>query len=68
MRFTIEQYEKLKEAIVNGVYSVTYGNKTVTYRTIADMLKALELMESELFPDRNPRRRLASVDRGYFKR
>ena len=35
MKFTVEQYQKLKEAIakyaITGVKTVTYGNKTVTY-------------------------------------
>lgn len=67
MTFTVDQYEKLKKAIVNGVQSVTYGDKTVNYRSIADMKEALRIMEAELFPERIPRRRrYAVVDRGYF--
>lgn len=69
MAFTIEQYEQLKKAIVNGVQSVTYGDKTVNYRSIADMKEALRIMESELFPERTPRRRRYAVtDRGYFSK
>ena len=71
MRFTIDQYEKLKEAIVKavttGVKSVTYGDKTVTYLSIDEMKKALQMMEEELFPERFGRHRsYAEVDRGYF--
>ncbi|MDR3133009.1 MAG: hypothetical protein LBU42_03175 [Prevotellaceae bacterium] len=67
MAYIIEQYEALKKAIVNGVQSVSYGDKTVSYRSIADMKEALRIMEGELFPESVPRRRrLASVDRGYF--
>jgi hypothetical protein len=67
MAYTIEQYETLKRAIVNGVQSVTYGDKTVSYRSIADMKEALRIMEGELFPERVPRhRRLVSFDRGFF--
>ena len=73
MKFTIEQYEALKEAIVRavttGVKTVTYGNKTVTYLSIDEMKKALAMMEEELFPERFGRRRkLAVTDRGYFSR
>jgi len=72
MKFTIEQYQALKEAIVRavttGVKTVTYGNKTVTYLSIDEMREALRMMEEELFPERFVRRRkFAEVDRGYFK-
>jgi hypothetical protein len=67
MAYTVEQYETLKRAIVNGVQSVSYGDKTVNYRSIADMKEALRIMEGELFPETVPRRRrLVSIDRGYF--
>lgn len=65
--YTIDQYEALKKAIVNGVQSVSYGDKTVSYRSIADMKEALRIMEGELFPESvSRRRRLASIDRGFF--
>lgn len=68
MAYTLEDYEKLKKAIVNGVQSVNYGDKSVSYRSLAEMKEALRIMESELFPERVPRRRrFASIDRGYFK-
>lgn len=68
MAYTIEDYEKLKKAIVNGVQSVNYGDKSVSYRSLTEMKEALRIMEAELFPERVPRRRrLASIDRGYFK-
>ena len=66
MVFTIEQYRALKAAIVSGVQSVTYGDKTVNYRSLADMKEALRMMEAELFPERVPRRRkIAVIDRGF---
>lgn len=68
MAYTQEDYEKLKKAIVNGVQSVNYGDKSVTYRSLTEMKEALQIMEAELFPNRVPRRRrFASIDRGYFK-
>ncbi|GHT04871.1 hypothetical protein AGMMS49525_11680 [Bacteroidia bacterium] len=67
MAFTIQQYEALKNAIVAGVHSVTYGDKTVSYRSISEMKEALNMMEAEVFPERIPRRRAyASFDSGYF--
>lgn len=66
MSFTQEQYEALKAAIVSGTQSVTYGDKTVSYRSLAEMKEALRMIEAELFPERVPRRRrLASISRGY---
>jgi hypothetical protein len=67
MAYTVEQYEKLKSAIVAGVHSVGYGDKTITYRSINEMKEALRMMEEELFPERISRRRgVACFDRGYF--
>lgn len=67
MSYSLEDYQKLKQSIVNGVQSVSYGDKTVSYRSLSEMKDALKIMESELFPERIPRRRrLASIDRGYF--
>jgi hypothetical protein len=67
MEYTVEQYEKLKSAIVAGVHSVSYGDKTVTYRSLNEMKEALRMMEEELFPERVSRRRgVVCFDRGYF--
>ncbi len=67
MSYTIVEYEALKKAIASGTQSVTYGDKTVTYRSMDDMMRILRIMEAELFPHRQSRRRkLACIDRGYF--
>lgn len=67
MPFTLEQYQALKDAIVSGATTVTYGDKTVSYRSLAEMKELVKMVEAELFPERQPRRRrLASCDRGYF--
>ena len=67
MSYTIEQYAALKEAIVSGATTVTYGDKTVSYRSLAEMRELLRMVETELFPERRRRnRRIAVVDRGYF--
>lgn len=67
MPFSIEQYEALKEAIVSGATTITYGDKTVSYRSLAEMKELVRMIESELFPERQlRRRRLAEIDRGYF--
>lgn len=67
MSFTLEQYQALKDAIISGATTVTYGDKTVSYRSLSEMKELVRMAEDELFPERRPRRRrLAEVDRGYF--
>ena len=67
-QFTLLQYEKLKEGIANGVRSIQYGDKTVSYHSLDEMLKLLEIMEEDLFPERFGRRRkLARISRGYLR-
>lgn len=67
MPYSVEQYEAIKEAIASGTTSVSYGGKTVSYRSLAEMKEIVRIIEDELFPERKPRRRrLAEVDRGYF--
>lgn len=67
MPFSQEQYEALKEAIASGATTITYGDKTVGYRSLAEMKELVRMIEGELFPERQPRRRrLAEIDRGYF--
>lgn len=48
MAYTQTQVDALKDAIAAGVTSVGHGDKRVTYGSIADMIKALRLMEAEL--------------------
>lgn len=67
MAYTFQQYDKLKEAIAAGSHSVSYGDKSVTYRSLAEMKETLRMMEDELFPERRlRRRRFTSFDKGYF--
>ncbi|MDR0542461.1 MAG: hypothetical protein LBH19_09680 [Dysgonamonadaceae bacterium] len=67
MEYSIEQYEALKKAIASGSHSVSYGDKSVTYRSLEEMKSILSMIQDELFPERRPRRRrFASIDRGYY--
>ena len=52
MSFTIEQYTALKEAIATGATTITYGDKTVSYRSLAEMKDLVRMIEEELFPER----------------
>ncbi len=68
MTYTQQQYEALTAAIATGATSVHYGDKTVNYRSLDEMRSIQREMEAELFGKRVNRRRLATVDRGYFKK
>jgi hypothetical protein len=48
MAFTTEQYNALKDAISLGAKKVEYGDKTVEYRSLAEMMALLNRMETEL--------------------
>lgn len=65
MPFTQEQYNTLLEAIASGANTVRYGDKTVTYNSLSDMIKVKQMMEAELFPTRKPvKNKLAIYDKG----
>ncbi|HJU45522.1 MAG TPA: hypothetical protein VJ647_02010 [Chitinophagaceae bacterium] len=53
-QFTIEQYNTLCNAIAQGVTSVRYGDKSVSYRSLPEMLRVKALMEAAL--DISPRK------------
>lgn len=69
MAYTLEQYTALQAAIAGGELSVRYADRSVTYRSIDEMIRILRLMEGGLFPDTGPGcgggRRLASFSKGY---
>lgn len=47
-QFTIEQYNTLCNSIAQGVTSVKYGDKSVNYRSLPEMLRLKALMEAAL--------------------
>lgn len=67
MAYTHEQYQALKAAIAGGELQVRYADRAVTYRSVAEMLQILRLMESELGlnADTTGGRRLTSFTKGY---
>ncbi len=67
MAFTLEQYESLKAAVAEGALSVRYADKSVTYRSLDEMLRLLKLMATELGLNVNNDggRRYASFSKGY---
>jgi hypothetical protein len=48
MAYTQSEVDALKQAIATGALSVRHGDKSVTYNSLADMIKALRIMEAEL--------------------
>lgn len=46
--FTMDQYNKLKEAISMGAFSITHKGKTITYRSQREMFSLLNRMEMDL--------------------
>ena len=67
MAYTLEQYQALKAAIAGGELQVRYADRSVTYRSVAEMLQILRLMETEmgLNADTTGGRRLTSFTKGY---
>ena len=48
MAWTTTDRDALKTAIVKGEKSVTYADRSVTYRSLDEMISALALIEAEL--------------------
>lgn len=46
--FTQDQLDLLNAAIAEGVLTVKYADKEVTYRSLTDMMRIRDLMKSEL--------------------
>jgi hypothetical protein len=67
MAFTQEQYDKLNDAIAQGVLEVKYADKTVVYRSLDEMLRLRNVIGQELglFSNGNGGRLYASFDKGF---
>lgn len=50
MNFTINQYIALNELIARGELTVSDGARTITYRSLEELLALLRTMEVELAP------------------
>lgn len=48
MTFTQTHYDALAEAIALGATEVTYGDKTVKYRSLSEMMALLERIGQDL--------------------
>lgn len=68
MAFTTAQLTALEEAIASGELTVSYEGKTVTYRSMADLQKAYDMVKSALeaagtITEAAPRRSYAAYSR-----
>jgi hypothetical protein len=67
-QYTLDQYTALSEAISTGAMDVQYGDKSVKYRSLNDMIRILDLMKRCLFPElvasNNNGRKFASFKKG----
>lgn len=50
MAFSIDDLEALDRSIALGVTTCQYSDRTVTYRSLSDMLRVRELMRKEVAP------------------
>ncbi len=65
MAFTLEQYEKLQDAIAQGALKVKYADKEVEYRSLNEMIRTLKLMGDSLgLNGKNNGRKLAAFSKG----
>ena len=67
MAYTIEQFNALQAAIAEGALSVRYADKSVTYRSLDEMMRILKLMATELGLNActDGGRRYAAFSKGY---
>ncbi|MBB3103791.1 phage head-tail joining protein [Azomonas macrocytogenes] len=64
------QYQALKDAIYGGELTVRYNDRTITYRSIAEMKQILKMMEEDMAAangtaDTTGGRRYTSFSKGY---
>lgn len=64
MAWTTDDLDALKKAIAQGALSVKYADKEVTYRSLSEMLKIKELIETELGLNTKSGRIYANFNKG----
>lgn len=48
MAYTLQQISDLRAAIAEGVTTVSSAGRTVSYRSLSEMLKVLRMMEADV--------------------
>lgn len=56
MAYSAEQLTALENAIAQGVLEVKYADKTVVYRTLAEMIKTRDIIQRSLGTGQSSRR------------
>lgn len=64
MAWTQTEIDALKSAIAKGVTTVSYRDRSVSYRSLDEMLQLLQLMESEANPGSQTRTSYVQFSRG----
>jgi hypothetical protein len=62
--WTQSDVDAMKAAIASGVRSVSFSDRTVTYHSLDEMLKALALMTAEVQGSARSGHRYAVTDKG----
>ena len=65
MSFTVDQLTAIESSIASGELSVTHNGRTVTYRSMTDLLKARDLIMDGLRKDGSLAKK---TRRGYIHR
>jgi len=63
-KFTLDQLEKLEDAIAKGVKKVKYQDKEVEYRTLDEMLRLRDVMRKGLGLTKKCSRLFARTSKG----
>lgn len=66
MAFTADQLQKLEDAIAQGALKVKYADKEVQYMSLAEMMRARDLMRKSLATPAStyPNRTYPTVSKG----
>lgn len=64
MAWTQTDVDTLKAAIASGILHVAYADRTITYKSTDEQLKALALMQAEVNTSTRQGYRLASTSKG----
>lgn len=65
MSWTQDDLDRIDEALATGATTVRHGDKTVTYRTVDELLKVRERVERYLNKNRRPLRGYIACRTGY---
>lgn len=65
MSWTVEDLEKIDEALKSGALTIRHGDKTITYRSTDDLLKLRERILRYLERTKRPLRGYIAFKQGY---